>query len=215
MNTTELQIESILCQMSRIWRTAIGPRRRRDYMREKGVSGIDWRFSLNPDNIIEQHIPSRVAGSVGIAKVFCKFAHDAGLDCSVMCVPDYQDWIAAHDGEENIIHGRALIVIEVDGCARVLNPGRNHLSFLDCNVVSVGRMINLPGPYMPCPITAIIPRDEFISVDTYQKLRNLYVSGDIKKSEFLLQPDKFVIEYPRRNVGLSKRKRRQKQRQQI
>lgn len=210
MNKIEHQIYAIFHQMDAVWRAAIGSRRRREWCRENGCGGNrDWIYELSADDVIAKKIPSRVAGRVAVAKLFCKFAQLANFDCYVVCTAEYDDWISAHAGNDCVIKGYPLIAVEIDGKLRAFDPSRNKLLFFDYDV-SVWRYIKFPGPWAPRPITAIVSRDKFLTIDTYQKMHNLYVSGDIENSEFVLNPADFVIEYPQHKVRRKKHNKRKK-----
>ena len=114
--TQDDQIQSILDKMHTMFDGAVGPNNRAEYMRMKNVSGIDWHFSLTAEDIINQKIPRMVAGCTGIAKVFCKYATDAGLDFFVLTTARVADLAGAADDHaagnaERIINGHQIIAV--------------------------------------------------------------------------------------------------------
>ncbi len=68
------EIQKVLNDLDKILRSAVGPRNRREYMREIGVTDRNWHFSLTADEIIKNKIPAAVIGCFGIARLFCKLA---------------------------------------------------------------------------------------------------------------------------------------------
>lgn len=189
MTNLEQQIQSLIDKMHAMFRNTVGPNDRAQYMRQNNVpNNIDWSFSLTADDIINKKIPPRVAGCTGRAKVFCKLAIDAGLSCYVVTTANYEDWRRARAGRHNIINGHQIIAVEIDGTLRAFSPGRETLEWISGAVVR-GYFINAVRNRPPYLITAIIPRDDFSKCNTYQKLRNLYTSGTIENSEFIIKPN--------------------------
>ncbi|MBO7509265.1 MAG: hypothetical protein J6T57_03260 [Alphaproteobacteria bacterium] len=181
------QIQQILDEIDKILRSAVGARDRREYMREIGVVDRNWHFALTADEIINKKIPACVIGCTGIAKLFCKFAMNAGLEFWVVCNAYYPDWCAARAGGEKSISGHQAIAVKIDGRLRMFHPGRSKLEFVDTDVV-VGNLVDfgfcdVSGRYL---ITAILAPTEFIKIDTYQKLHNVYASGDMSNPEFAI-----------------------------
>ncbi len=185
----EEKIKSIMAQMHSMFHDAIGPRSRPDYMKEHGVSGIDWHFGLSADDIIKDKIPANVIGCTGRAKIFCKLAAEKGIKSFVVCTAKYNDWKAKHGGKANhIMNGHQIIAVEIDGKMRVFDPGRKDLMFIDTKLES-GEFIDAIGSgkkeYI---VTAVVPGDEFAKMNTYQQLSNLYSSGDMNNSAFTIKP---------------------------
>ncbi|MBP5485419.1 MAG: hypothetical protein J6Y07_01800 [Alphaproteobacteria bacterium] len=186
------QIQNVLDELHKILRSAVGPRDRREYMREIGVSDRDWHFSLTADEIIKNKIPAKVIGCTGRARLFCKFASDAELKCFAVCTAYEPDWTVARNGNEpKYIGGHQVIAVEIDGKLRMFDPGKPKLEFIDTDVV-VGNLVDfgfrdMPGWYL---ITAIMTPDEYNKINTYQKLRNVYASGDMNNHEFIIVPRK-------------------------
>ena len=167
---------------------AIGPNNRSEYMRQHNVSGIDWHFSLSADDIIEQRVPRAVAGCTGISKVFSKLATEAGLKHVILTTARIADLNGAEqdrkDGKkERIINGHQIIAVyDENGKLRAFDQ----LGYIKSEI-KVGNIINFHfgGEVVPHRITAILTPQEFSRVNTYKKLRDLYVYGsDGKKQEF-------------------------------
>lgn len=185
------KIQSILDRMHEILHNAVGPRSRREYMESIGVGGRDWHFSLTADDIIKDKIPANVMGCTGRAKLFCKLAADAGLPCFAVCTAYEPDWNDARGGKEHTISGHQVIAVEIDGKLCMFDPGKPKLAFIDTDVV-VGNLVDfgfrdMPGRYL---ITAIMSPKEYAKTNTYQKLRNIYASGDMNNPEFTIVPKK-------------------------
>ncbi|MCM1294746.1 MAG: hypothetical protein NC311_04250 [Muribaculaceae bacterium] len=188
MINTEQKIQSIIDKMHEIFRASVGANNRAKYMRENSIpDNIDWSFSLSADDIIQNKIPPRVAGCTGRAKVFCKLATDVCLPCYVVTTANYADWMRARAGYPNIINGHQIIAVEIDGALRAFGPGREKLEWIP-GTVAPGHFINAIRNRPAYLITAIVPRDEFGGCNTYQKLRNLYTSGTIENSGFMIKP---------------------------
>ena len=139
------------------------------YSRDK-----DWSFSLNADRIIETKIPIKAAGCTSACKVFCKFARDIGLDCFVVCAADVQ---GLHENNKTI-HGHQFIAVDINGGLYgidILQDEPVPLFFI--KKPGVGEKYKFDG--RDHIVTAIIERDDIEKIDSYQKLRNLYVNGKI------------------------------------
>ena len=192
--TQDELIQSLLDEMHAMFDKAIGPNNRSEYMRQHNVSGIDWHFSLSADDIIKQKIPRAVAGCTGISKVFSKLMTEAGLKHVVLTTARIADLNGAEqdrkDGKkERIISGHQIIAVyDENGKLRAFDPGRKELRYIKSDI-QVGNIINFHfgGEVVPHRITAILTPQEFAKVNTYKKLRDLYIcgSGDKKKQDFL------------------------------
>ena len=192
--TQDDQIQSLLDKMHAMFNSAVGPNNRAEYMRQHNVSGIDWHFSLSADEIINQKIPRMVAGCTGIAKVFCKYATDAGLDCVVLTTARIENMDGAAQDikegkKERIISGHQIIAVrDKNGQLRAFDPGLKELKYIKSDI-QVGNIIKFRfgGEIIPHTITAILTPQEFAKANTYKKLRDLYIcgSGDKKKQDFL------------------------------
>lgn len=189
-NKLEPKIQSVIRDMRSVFRRATGPRLRLAYWRAKNITARDeWLYRMSADEIIENAIPARAAGRIGQTKVFCKFAAAAGLDCFVLCVADYYDWLDASRGADTKISGRVLMAMLVDGRLRAFDPfGGSRPVWYDC-AVRPGNFIKALRYQLPYLICAIVPASDFAQCDSYQKMRNLYASGDMNNSTFLIQPD--------------------------
>ena len=183
-------IQSLLDKMHAMFDKAIGPNNRSEYMQQHNVSGIDWHFSLSADDIINQKIPRAVAGCTGIAKVFCKYATDAGLDCVVLTTARIENLDGAAQDikegkKERIINGHQIIAVyDKNGKLRAFDPGQKELKYIKSEI-KVGNIINFrfDGTVVPHLITAILTPTEYSKIDTYKKLRDIYVNGvDNKKA---------------------------------
>lgn len=189
-NKLEPTIQSVIRQMRAVFRRATGPRLRIAYWRANNIAARDeWLYRMSADEIIENAIPARVAGRIGQAKVFCKFAAAAGLDCYVVCMADYYDWMDASRGADTKISGRVLMATMVGGRLCAFDPfcGPRPLWY-DC-AVRPGNFVKALRFRLPYLICAIVPAADFANCDTYQKMRNLYASGDMNNSTFLIRPD--------------------------
>lgn len=178
MNENIVHIKSVLNQMRDIFRVAHGARRRRDYMRAAGVRDADWIYRLGATDVMTQRIPARVAGPFARAKLFCELASQIGLGCVVVITANADDLAMARDGADNFINGFPLIAVNIDGVLRAFNPAHSPLAFIP-GTVAVGQTIRSVRHWMPCPICAIVPRDEFGKIDSCAKMRELYLGGGI------------------------------------
>ena len=194
-------IQSLLDKMHAMFDKAIGPNNRSEYMQQHNVSGIDWHFSLSADEIINQKIPRMVAGYTGIAKVFCKYATDAGLDCVVLTTARIENLDGAAQDikegkKERIISGHQIIAVrDKNGQLRAFDPGLKELKYIKSDI-QVGNIIKFRfgGEIIPHTITAILTPTEYSKINTYQKLRDVYVNGvDNKKRDFVQGKNKLDI----------------------
>ena len=191
--TQDDQIQSLLDKMHAMFDKAIGPNNRSEYMQQHNVGGIDWHFSLSADDIINQKIPRAVAGCTGKAKVFSKLMTEAGLKHVVLTTARIADLNGAEqdrkDGKkERIISGHQIIAVyDENGKLRAFDPGLKELKYIKSEI-QVGNIIKFRfgGEIIPHTITAILTPQEFAKVNTYKKLRDLYIcgSGDKKKQDF-------------------------------
>lgn len=189
-NDTEIKIQEILDEMQQMFKTAIGPRNRREYMNSIGVSGRDWHFSLTPEQIISNKIPAQVIGCTGIAKLFCKLATDRELKVFVVCTAKFDDWMAAkQDNNKTINNGHQLNAVEIDGILRVFDAGRRRVHFIDTNLKPGSLIDALQKGTTDYLLTAVVPGKQFLHMDTYQKLCNLYTSGDMNNPNFTITPE--------------------------
>ena len=178
-------IQSLLDKMHAIFDRAAGPNNRAEYMRQHNVSGIDWHFSLSADDIIEQRVPRAVAGCTGISKVFSKLATETGLKHVVLTTARIADLNSAEqdrkDGKkERVISGHQIIAVyDANGNLHAFDPGLKDLKYTKSEI-KVGNIINFlfGGEVVPHRITAILTPQEFTEVNTYKKLRDLYVYGE-------------------------------------
>lgn len=186
----EQTIQEILDEMQCIFADAIGPNNRCEYMESINASGRDWHFGITAQQIIENKIPKKVIGCTGVAKLFCKLAKNRGLKAFVICTARFDDWIAAKQDNKKTIHnGHQLNAVEIDGVLRVLDAGRCRVHFIDTNL-KPGSFIDALQTGTPDYIlTAVISGDKFSHMNTYQKLSNLYHSGDMNNPEFTIIPE--------------------------
>lgn len=189
-NKLEPKIQSVIRDMRRVFRRATGPRLRLAYWRVNNIRDrADWLYRMSADEIIENAIPARAAGRIAQTKVFCKMAAAAGLDCYVVCTADYYDWLDASHGADTKISGRVLMAIMVDGRLRAFDPfGGPRPVWYDC-AVRPGNFIKTLRFRLPYLICAIVPASDFAQCDSYQKMHNLYASGDMNNSAFQVKPD--------------------------
>ena len=192
MNQDNL-IQSLLDKTHAMFDKAAGPNNRSEYMRQHNVSGIDWYFSLSADDIINQKIPRAVVGCTGIAKVFSKLAAEVGLKHVVLTTAREENLKGAEqDRKENkkerVISGHQIIAVyDENGKLRAFDPGRKELRYIKSEI-KAGNIIKFMfnGEIVPHRITTILTPQEFAKVNTYKKLRDLYIcgSGDKKKQDF-------------------------------
>ena len=187
---TEQTIQEILNEIQKILAESVGSNDRREYMQSIGVHGRDWHFGLNAEQIIENKIPPRVIGCTGIAKLFCKLAADRGIHAFVICTARFDDWMAARaDSTKTISNGHQLNAIEIDGKLRVFDAGRRRVHFIETTLTPGSFIDALQHGTPDYILTAVISGDEFSRMDTYQKLSNLYTSGDMNNPEFTIIPE--------------------------
>lgn len=183
-------IQSLLDKMHAMFDKAIGPNNRSEYMQQHNVSGIDWHFYLSADDIIEQRVPRAVAGCTGISKVFSKLATEAGLKHVVLTTARMADLNAAGQDrksgkKERIISGHQIIAVyDENGKLHAFDPGLKELKYIKSDI-QVGNIIKFrfDGEIIPHTITAILTPQEFAKVNTYKKLRDLYVYGSGNKKQ--------------------------------
>lgn len=157
------------------FRVACGPRRRGDWLREHGIDNPDWLYSLSADDVINQKIPSHVAGPFARAKLFCKYAMDENLECMVVITPNCDDLSVSKNAPDTVVNGHVLIAVKVGGVLRAFDPAHRPLRFISGDI-RVGATVQSIRTWYPCPITAIVSRDEFMNVCSYQDIAKLYTS---------------------------------------
>lgn len=194
-NKTKLEclIHSVIRDMRAAFRSAAGPRLRIAYWRANNITSRadrdDWDYKLSADDVIMRRIPARVAGRIAQAKVFCKFASDAGLDCYVVCCADYYDWLDASRGVDTKNRGRIMMATIVDGRLRLFDPFCGPWPVWYDAAVRAGNFVKALRFQLPYMICAIVPAAEFANCDSYQKMQNLYASGDMNCADFTIKPE--------------------------
>ena len=190
------KIQSVLDGMHEILYNAVGPRNRREYMMEHGISDEYWHFSLTADDIIRNKIPANVMGCTGRAKLFCKLAAENGIDCFVVCCAKLTDWYASREYRIESNHrkiktmsGHQVIMVEIDGKRKMFDPGHKQLNFLDC-IPDVGNIVKFPGMSQQYLITSIMKPSDFAKMDSAKKFCHVYASGDMNNPEFTIVPEK-------------------------
>ena len=185
--TQDEKIQSVINRVQDLFAHSVGPSNRHEYMRLHGVHGNDWIFGLSADDIINQKIPRTVVGCSGIASVFIKYATEAGLNCVVLPTAMQKDLDGAaqdrKNGErERTINGHQIVAVrDANGVLRAFDPGQPRLRYLDTQV-AVGTTINFH--FGACRIAAILSPSEYAKIDTYKKLRDVYVNAGEKKHVF-------------------------------
>ena len=190
----EEQIKSILAEMQKIFRGAVGPHNRQDYMEYIDVSGNDWHFGLSADYIIKNKIPKPVIGCTGCAKLFCHLAAERGIKSFVVCCAEYDSWASVRQNKNNHhINGHQIVAVKINGKLCVFDPGHKDLVFIDTKLQQGEFIDALRDGKKDFIVTAVVPDNEFARIDRYRKLHNLYVSGDVNNSEFTIKPSKLGL----------------------
>ncbi len=176
MSEIHANIEKVLIRMRNIFRKAIGVRRRGDWLRANGVCVSDWIYSVTAEDVINKKIPSRVAGEFARAKLFCKIAAEVGLDCYVVCTANTDDL----KNNARFINGFPLIAININDELHAFNPAHWPLRFIPGHV-AVGECIRSVRHWMPCQICAIVPRDDFMKITSYNEMHKIYLTKQVQK----------------------------------
>lgn len=192
-NSLEHFIHLIIRDARIAFRAATGPRLRVAYWRANNIASRadrdDWEYKLSADDVMARHIPARVTGHIAQAKVFCKFAVERGLDCYIVCCADYYDWLDASRGADVKIRGRVLMAVNVDGRMRLFDGLAGPWPVWYDAAVRPGNFVKALRFQLPYMICAIVPVADFAKCDSYQKMRNLYASGDMNCPEFKVKPE--------------------------
>jgi len=186
---TESVIQEILNYMNdEIFRKAIGPRNRREYMKLVGAHGRDWHFGLSAKQIIKDKIPANVIGCTGRAKLFYELAQHNGIKAFVVCTAKYDDWQDVRDGNDKTINGHQINAVKINGKWCVFDAGRKKLQYIDTDLTPGSLIDAMSSGNKDYMVTAILPGAEFKKVNTYGKLRNLYTSGNMNDPNFTIVP---------------------------
>lgn len=189
----ENQIHRAIRDARIAFRAAKGPRLRIAYWRENNITSRadrdDWEYRLSADDVMARRIPARVAGRIAQAKVFCKYAAARGLECYIVCCADYYDWLDTSRGADIKIRGRVLMAIKENGRLRLFDGLSGLWPVWYDAAVRPGNFVKALRFQLPYLICAIVPCDEFAKCDTYEKMRNLYASGDMNNPEFKIKPE--------------------------
>ncbi len=164
---------------------------------------IGYDGPLNPNDkegILDEKVGRGTIGCTGTAKLFCTLAKKAGLNCSVVLTADYNSWEEAkQSGDPNkVINGHQLIAVEMSDGLHIFDPAHKEgrpdygpgyveerpTKFKDLGPAEVGDYIGLKDHF----VTAILTPEEFEKVDSYDKLGNLYKSGDMNDPAFKVEP---------------------------
>ncbi len=172
--TQDEKIQSVLDKMHAMFAQADPEQTRASYARAHNLQGMDFVWALSADDIINgengRPLNRRVGGCDGVAKVFCKYAQEIGLDCSVL--------VTIRDDFHN---GHQIIAVrdEQTDQLRAFDPGRPQLKYIN-RPIEVNRILdfNLGGQIIPHTITAIISPQEHANIKKYSQLHDLYVRGN-------------------------------------
>ncbi|MBQ4472429.1 MAG: hypothetical protein II942_04225 [Alphaproteobacteria bacterium] len=171
-------------------------------MRE--IVGYDGPVNPNDaDGLIDKKVGRGTIGCTGTAKLFCALAKKAGLNCSVVLTADYNSWNAAKQSEDpdKVISGHQLIAVEMSDGMHIFDPGykeenvtygagyveERQTKFKDLGSAEVGDFVDMPRMKNHF-VTAILTPEEFEKVDSYDKLGNLYKSGNMDNPNFEIGP---------------------------
>lgn len=148
---------------------------------------LNYHFSLSAQDIIDKHIPPRIAACTGHAKLFSYFAKEYGLDCRVLLTADLRGY-AAQKQRKDLIDGHQIIAVRgTDGSWVAFDPAHKQFQELkDKTEIKVGNYIQSveDEKYGKFKITAILSPDAFSKVNSYLALENLYLYGDSKVQRF-------------------------------
>ena len=169
-------------------------------MRE--ILGYDGPVDPNDaEDLLDKKVGRGTIGCTGTAKLFCALAQKAGLNCSVVLTTDYNSWNDAKNDPDKVISGHQLIAVEMSDGMHIFDPGykqenvtygpgyveQRPTTFKDLGSAEVGDFIDMPRMKNHF-VTAILTPEEFNKVDSYDKLGNLYKSGDMNDSSFKIEP---------------------------
>lgn len=171
-------------------------------MRE--IVGYDGPLNPNDkEDLLDKKMGRGTIGCTGTAKVFCALAEKAGLKCSVVLTADYNSWNEAKQSgdPDKVISGHQLIAVEMSDGMHIFDPGYKEgnvtygpgyveerpTKFKDLGAAEVGDFVDMPRMKNHF-VTAILTPEEFNKVDSYDKLGNLYKSGDMNDSSFKIEP---------------------------
>lgn len=97
-----------------------------DISRKWKNPNLDVHFALTADEIIDRRVPGRVCTCGGVAKVFCKYAIEAGLDCVEVQTVNVVDMKTGElDG------GHQIMAVELGGKLVAFDPGDKVFKPLD------------------------------------------------------------------------------------
>ncbi|MGN0919418.1 MAG: hypothetical protein ACI4OR_01475 [Alphaproteobacteria bacterium] len=172
------------------------------YKEKTGKNLIDLSFALTAEEILEQKIPKAVIGCTGTAKLFCHFAKQMGLDCSVVvtsAVKDLEKNKNLPPDKRDVINGHQIIGVQFKNGFYVFDPGALRVKDSQKSPTDLENLEIYPkyfkGPSQigdvdqffkmgPCQIRAIVRPEIFNQGKTYQEYNNLALSGSFKDSVF-------------------------------
>ena len=144
----------------------------------------DFPFSLKPQNIIDEKLPFHVAGCTGRARLFSYYAEQIGLkDFYVVLTARISDLEKyANKQLAGQIWGHQLIAVKLTGSLHpdhlcLIDPGRSdsfNTARLPYDCVVNGN-INYSGE--PYTISAIFTPEQYDNIDSYAKIKDVYLSS--------------------------------------
>ena len=135
-----------------------------------------------------------------VVKVFSKLATEAGLKHVVLTTAREENLKGAEQDrksgkKERIISGHQIIAVyDENGKLRAFDPGLKELKYIKSDI-QVGNIIKFRfgGEIIPHTITAILTPQEFAKVNTYKKLRDLYICGSGDKKARFFKREKHTL----------------------
>ncbi len=175
--TQDKKIQSALDDMHKAFMQSDPNQTRKSYAAAHGlpVTG-DWIWALSADKILNgddgRPLNPSVGGCDGVAKVFCKFAQEQGLDCHVLVTVSTADLAA----NKQHLSGHQIIAVKKGKKWHAFEPGKHRkLKYID-SPIEIGQVIDfeMDDEIVPHKITAIISTDDYANISTYKDLHNLY-----------------------------------------
>lgn len=192
----------------------------KQYKEKTGKDLLDLSFSLTPEEILEKKIPKAPIGCTGTAKLFCYFAQQVGLECSVVITSSLSDLKQSHQEQHfpvekrGIINGHQVIGVQFSDGFHVFDPGAFKVKDTNKSQTDLDNLEMYPkyfkGPSKigdvdyflkdrPCQIRAIVTPEVFNQVKSYQALANLQTSGNIHDNSFKNIPRTVQSVYSKQN----------------
>lgn len=174
---------------------------RLDYYKQHNIKDqSNYHFALSAQDIIDKKIPYKVAGCTGTAKLFSKYAMEAGLTDRIFVVPTVNS--TSFNSNKPSFDGHQIIAILLEDGMHLFDPAKSPLNFIPGNVKIDEPVDALGSGQKDHIITGIMHPEEFAKIDSRNKLQEVYMKSHIAKTA-ALRKSKEMLDFANKNRELT------------